>query len=133
MIFRGIIRIVLAPVMIVLKLLEWGCRLAQMMSGWIFRLLGIIMLLTAFGCWGFQLEEATEISRMIVAGIVVFLLPMVGDVIIAGVMLAEMAVKRVASLQVPLWTKHRISPFPVREWAKAGLSDWTFYWTARCF
>lgn len=98
MIFRGIIRIVLASVMIVLKLLEWGCSLAQMMSGWIFRLLGIIMLLTAFGCWGFQLEEATEISRMIVAGIVVFLLPMVGDVIIAGVMLAEMAVKRVASL-----------------------------------
>ena len=48
----------MAPVMIVLKLLEWGCSLAQMMSGWIFRLLGIIMLLTAFGCWGFQLEEA---------------------------------------------------------------------------
>lgn len=98
MIFRGIIRIVSVPVLIVLKLVELACSLAQMMSGWIFRLLGIIMLLTAFGCWGFQLEEAPEISRMIVAGIVVFLLPMAGDVIIAGVMLAEMVVKRVASL-----------------------------------
>ena len=95
---RTILRIVAVPVLIILKLVEWICSLAQLMSGWIFRLLGIIMLLTAFGCWGFQIEEAQEITRMIIAGIVVFFLPMVGEVLIAGVMLAELAMKRVASL-----------------------------------
>ena len=95
---RTILRIVAVPVLIILKLVEWICSLAQLMSGWIFRLLGIIMLLTAFGCWGFQIEEAQEITRMIIAGIVVFFLPMVGELLIAGVILAELAMKRVTSL-----------------------------------
>ncbi|BDZ84451.1 hypothetical protein Lac2_25850 [Claveliimonas bilis] len=63
----------------------------------VFCLLGLIMLATAFGCWAFRLEEANELIRISVTGIVLFLLPVIGEVIVAGIMLMEILVKQAIS------------------------------------
>lgn len=86
--------IVLIPVFILLKLVEGICNLAQLLSGWVFRLLGLVMLTTAVCCFLFQMEEIGEVIRMGIAGISVFLLPMVGELLIAGIVILEMLVKR---------------------------------------
>ena len=94
---KGVACVILIPAFIVLKLIEWLCSLAQAMSGWIFRLIGLLMLVTVFFSWGFQLEDSQELIRMSIAGITVFLLPMIGELLIAGVMVLELLVKRILS------------------------------------
>ncbi len=86
--------LVLLPIYAILKIIEWMCNLAQLLSGWVFRLLGLLMLATAVACWVMRLDTAPEIIRMLVAGVTVFLLPMVGDFIVAGIMLVEFPIKQ---------------------------------------
>lgn len=95
---RGILKfclmLVLIPAYIALKLAEGVCSLVQLVSGWIFRALGLIILATAMGCWLLHLEEMQEVIRIGVAGLVVFLLPIAGELAIAGLMLLDVLVKR---------------------------------------
>lgn len=94
---KGIVSMVLIPAFVVLKLIEWLCSFTQAMSGWLFRLIGLLMLVTVFFSWGFHLEESKELIRMCIAGIMVFLMPMIGELLIAGIMLLELLVKRILS------------------------------------
>lgn len=96
-ILRCCLKVVLIPVFILLKLIKVICNLVQLFSGWIFRLFGLIVLVTAIGCWIFHIEEAGEIIRMSIAGVGLFLLPVIGEVIIAGIMLLEILVKQAIS------------------------------------
>jgi len=84
----------LLPIYAVLKLIEWTCNLAQSLSGWIFRLLGLLMMATAVASWGLHLEMGREVVRMLVAGLIVFLLPMLGEFIIEGIMLIEFPIRQ---------------------------------------
>lgn len=96
-ILRCCLKVVLIPVFILLKFMEGICNLAQLFSGWIFRLLGLITLATAVGCWIFHIEEQSEVIRMSIAGIGLFLLPVIGELIIAGIMLLEILVRQAMS------------------------------------
>ena len=90
-----IIRLIaLLPIYAVLKLIEWTCNLAQFLSGWMFRLLGLLMMATAVASWGFHLEMGHEVVRMLVAGLIVFLLPMLGEFIIVGIILIEFPIRQ---------------------------------------
>ena len=96
-ILRCCLKVVLVPVFILLKLLEKIFNLAQLFSGWIFRLFGLIMLATAVGGWLFRIEGAHEVIRMSIVGVALFLLPVIGELIIAGIMLLEILVKQAMS------------------------------------
>ena len=85
---------VLLPIYAILKFIEWICNLAQLLSGWVFRFLGLLMLATAVVCWAMRLDTAPEIIRMLVAGVTVFLLPIVGDFIVAGIILLQFPIKQ---------------------------------------
>ena len=90
-----IVRIcVLVPIYIILKIVEWLCGVAQLLSGWVFRLIGLLMLATALACWVMRLETGPEVVRMLVAGVTMFLLPMVGDLIVAAIILIEFPIKQ---------------------------------------
>lgn len=96
-ILRCCLKVVLVPVFILLKLMEKIFNLAQLFSGWIFRLFGLIMLATAVGCWLFRIEGAHEVIHMSIVGVALFLLPVIGELIIAGIMLLEILVKQAMS------------------------------------
>ena len=92
---KGVFKAALVPILAVLKLMEWMTTIVQLMSGWVFRILGLIMLVTAFFSWGFQLEETAEIIHMSVMGVIVFLLPMVWEILMTGIMMLELLIKKV--------------------------------------
>ena len=96
-ILRCCFKVVLITVFILLELVKGICNFAQLLSGWIFRLLGLIVLATAVGCWLFRIEEVNEVIRMSIAGVGLFLLPVIGELIIAGIMLLEILVRQAIS------------------------------------
>lgn len=96
-ILRCCFKVVLITVFILLKLVKGICNFAQLLSGWIFRLFGLIVLATAVGCWLFRIEEVNEVIRMSIAGVGLFLLPVIGELIIAGIMLLEILVRQAIS------------------------------------
>ncbi len=81
--------ILLIPIYIMLKLMKWIGILVQMVSGWVFRTLGIIFFLTTVRCFLFQLEDSSMLLRMLISSIVVFMLPLIGDLVVAAVALLE--------------------------------------------
>lgn len=86
---RILMLIIFSLLYVCLKLLEGMCRFAQLLSGWLFRIWGFVLLLTAFGCLVFQLDDLHSIATMVIAGVVSMFLPVFGEVIITGVMFLE--------------------------------------------
>lgn len=91
---RILMLIVFGPIYIVLKVVEWLISLTQLLSGWIFRLLGIIILLIAFASWGFGLETKAEIIRIATTGVVIFAIPLLWELITAIDIVLEFLVER---------------------------------------
>lgn len=96
-VLKTCLMIILVPAFVILKLAEGICNLAQLLSGWIFRVFGLIILATAAGCWFLHLEETHEVLHMCMTGVGVFLLPMIGELLIAGIVILELLVKRAMS------------------------------------
>lgn len=96
-ILRCYLKVALIPIVILLKMMKGFCNLVQLFSGWIFRLLGLITLATAVACWLFRIEGTSEVIRMGIVGFGVFALPVIGELIIAGIMLLEILVKQAIS------------------------------------
>lgn len=96
-ILRCCLKVVLIPIFILLKMMKGLCNLIQLFSGWLLRLLGLITLATAVACWLFRIEGTSEVIRMGIVGVGVFALPVIGELIIAGIMLLEILVKQAIS------------------------------------
>ena len=92
-IFKVVMVVLLVPVFVALKMLEWAFTLTRLLSGWLFRILGFLFLLTSVGCLAFQLYAFSEIKSMLIAGVICLVLPTLANVIIAGLMLVEGVIK----------------------------------------
>ena len=82
---RVIIKIILFPIIILLRVLEIVCDAAASLSGVIFRLIGGIFILTAFLSYGFGLEPWSVAVQMIFGGAVFITLPLIGTFLSAGI------------------------------------------------
>ena len=82
---RLAVKIILLPILICLTLVEWICIIAVGFLRMFFSLAGFIIILTAILSFCFELEPASEMWRMIIVGVVFYMLPMAGDCITAGI------------------------------------------------
>ena len=78
-------KIILLPILICLILIEWICIIAIGFLRMFFNLAGFIIILTAILSFCFELEPASEMWRMIIVGVVFYMLPMAADCITAGI------------------------------------------------
>ena len=82
---RLAVKIILLPILICLTLVEWICIIAVGFLRMFFSLAGFIIILTAILSFCFELEPASEMRRMIIVGVVFYMLPMAADCITAGI------------------------------------------------
>ena len=92
---RMILKVVLFPVLILLTFFEWVCSVAVNLSGVFFRLISGVFILTGILSAGFGLEPWSEAVRIIMGGIVFLLLPVIAEIITAGISLLKVVVRTI--------------------------------------
>lgn len=92
---RMILKVVLFPVLILLTFFEWVCSVAVNLSGVFFRLIAGIFILTGMLSAGFGLEPWNEVIRIIMGGIVFLLLPVIAEIITAGISLLKVVIRTI--------------------------------------
>ena len=84
-----ILKIMLLPVMVALKLLRLFVEFLVGISAVIFRVIAGIFLLTALLSYGFGLESSGECLKMVLAGFLFYLLPSTVEIVITGIIFLE--------------------------------------------
>lgn len=92
---RMILKVLLFPVLILLTLIECICSAAVNLSGVFFRLIAGVFILTGILSAGFGLEPWSEAVRIIMGGIVFLLLPVIAEIITAGISLLKVVVRTI--------------------------------------
>ena len=92
---RMILKVILFPVLILLTLFEWLCSVAVNLSGVFFRLIAGVFILTGILSACFGLEPWSEAVRIIMGGIVFLLLPVIAEIITAGISLLKVVVRTI--------------------------------------
>ena len=82
---RLAVKIILVPIFICLTFVEWICIIAVGFLRVFFSLTGFSIILIGILSFCFELEPASEIRRMIIVGVVFYILPMAADCITAGI------------------------------------------------
>ncbi len=82
--FKMLIKILLFPVMVLLALCEAICAAVAHVSGIITHLIAGTFILAAILSCGFGLESWSVAVRMIIAGVIFLVLPMIGTILSAG-------------------------------------------------
>ena len=91
---KTLMKIVFLPVrlilLVILAIIRLAADLISGISGIVFHVIGMIMLLTTICCWGFGLESGSTVINMFVSSAAVFLIPQIIG-LIAGIveLLAE--------------------------------------------
>lgn len=85
---KTLMKIVFLPVRLILlgilTIIKLAADLISGISGIVFHVIGLIMLLTTICCWGFGLESGSTVMHMFVTSAVVFLIPQIIG-LIAGI------------------------------------------------
>ena len=92
---RLILKVILFPVLILLTLFEWLCSVAVNLSGVFLRLIAGIFILTGILSAGFGLEPWNEAVRIIMGGAIFLLLPVIAEIITAGISLLKVVVRTI--------------------------------------
>lgn len=92
---RLILKVILFSVLILLTLFEWVCSVAVNLSGVFFRLIAGVFILTGILSAGFGLEPWNEAVRIIMGGIVFLLLPVIAEIITAGISLLKVVISTI--------------------------------------
>ena len=90
---RFILKIMLLPVMVILKIIRLFVEFLAGISAVIFRSIAGIFLLTALLCYGLGLESSGECLQMVLAGFLFYLLPCTVEMVIAGIVLIEECIR----------------------------------------
>ena len=90
---RLILKIMLLPVMVALKIIRLFVEFLAGISAVIFRSIAGIFLLTALLCYGLGLESSGECLQMVLAGFLFYLLPCTVEMVIAGIVLIEECIR----------------------------------------
>lgn len=78
-VLRIITKILLLPVIVALTLIQWAGIFLSSISGVILGVLAFIFALTGIASLAFGLASGREALRMIAAGFVIFMVPVVGE------------------------------------------------------
>lgn len=84
---KNLKRLMLLPLKVILKIAEYAVHAITAISGIVFHLLGMIVLLTAVMCFLFRTEDADALKSMFLTGIIVYCLPLIGAAM-TGVIIA---------------------------------------------
>ncbi len=90
---RNMKKIMLIPLIVIIKMLKYSAHAVTVASGIVFHLLGIIVLLTTVMCFVFRTENADVLKNMFLTGIVVYCLPLIGTVMTGVIAAIEEAIK----------------------------------------
>lgn len=72
-------KIILIPIMLALTLIQWAGIFLNSISGVILGILAFIFVLTGIASLVFGLASGPEAFKMIVAGFVIFMVPVIGE------------------------------------------------------
>ena len=78
-ILKLLVKIILLPVVAVLTAAQLISIVAVSVSAWLFHLLGVVLIVMGFLSYGFALEPASEVWRMVGIGVAFCLVPEVGS------------------------------------------------------
>ena len=76
---RWIVKIILLPVACVLTLIQWIGIFLNSISGVILGILAFIFALTGIASLAFGLASGPEVLKMLAAGFVIFMIPVIGE------------------------------------------------------
>ncbi|MCC8104392.1 MAG: hypothetical protein LIP11_19780 [Clostridiales bacterium] len=82
-VLRFMVKVVLFPVAGAAVILKWAGMFVVSCSAWIFRILAMVFFLTAVLSGLMGLEEWPAVGRMLAGAFVIFLVPCVGETIVA--------------------------------------------------
>ena len=88
-ILKIIAKILLIPVVIVLTLIQWAGIFLNSISGVLLGILAFIFALTGIASLAFGLASGPEAFKMIAAGFVIFMVPVIGDWIVSAITAAS--------------------------------------------
>ena len=88
-ILKIIAKILLFPVIAVLTLIQWAGIFLNSISGVILGILAFIFALTGIASLAFGLVSGPEALKMIAAGFVIFMVPVIGEVLVTAVTMAN--------------------------------------------
>ena len=90
---RNLKRLMLLPLKVILKVFEYVAHAITAISGIVFHLLGMIVLLTAVMCFLFRTEDAYTLKSMFLTGTIVYCLPLIGEMMTGVIIALEEAMK----------------------------------------
>ena len=76
---RILAKVLLFPVVVSLTLIQWIGIFLNSISGGLFRILAFIFALTGMAILAFGIASGAEALEMIVAGFVIFMVPVIGE------------------------------------------------------
>ncbi len=82
-------KIILIPIMLALTLIQWIGIFLNSISGVVLGILAFIFALTGIASLAFGLASGPEALKMIAAGFVIFMVPVVGDWIVSAITAAS--------------------------------------------
>lgn len=82
---RIILKLACLPFLLVLCLVKWFCLFVTAVSSVFFVLLAVILFITGVLSYGFGLESGSESLRIIIAGFVMFMIPVIAAWVVAGI------------------------------------------------
>lgn len=88
-ILKIIAKILLFPVIAVLTLIQWAGIFLNSISGVILGILAFIFALTGIASLAFGLVSGPEALKMIAAGFVIFMVPVIGEGLVTAVTMAN--------------------------------------------
>ena len=78
-------KLLLIPVVICLTVIKWVGVFLNSISGVVFGILAFILALTGIASFLFGLASGPEVLKMILAGFVVFMIPVTGETIVTAI------------------------------------------------
>ena len=78
-VLKVIAKILLFPVVVALTMIQWAGIFLNSISGVILEILAFIFALTGIASLAFGLASGPEALKMIVAGFVIFMIPVIGE------------------------------------------------------
>ncbi len=88
-ILRIIAKVLLIPVVILLTLVQWAGIFLNSISGVLLRILAFIFALTGIASLALGLASGPEAFKMIAAGFLIFMVPVIGDWIVSAITAAS--------------------------------------------
>lgn len=86
---KSLVKLVLLPILAAIIILKWVGTFFVFCSAWIFRILAMILFLTAVLSGLMGLEGWPAVWKMLIGAFVIFLIPCVGEVLMAATEIAS--------------------------------------------